>query len=74
MERKEISVVSDQVGSPTYTVDLVQLLVDMLQTDKYGIYHVTNEGECIWAKFAEENFKVTGIGMKVNHITQMNIQ
>lgn len=68
-ERKEISVVSDQVGSPTYTVDLAQLLVDMVQTDKYGIYHATNEGECSWAEFAEEIFKVAGMNVNVKHIT-----
>ena len=45
-ERGELSVVADQVGSPTYTADLAPLLVDMIQTDKYGIYHATNEGEC----------------------------
>lgn len=67
-ERKEINVVSDQVGSPTYTVDLAQLLVDMVQTDKYGIYHATNEGECSWAEFAEEIFKVAKMDVTVNHI------
>lgn len=68
-ERKEINVVSDQVGSPTYTVDLALLLVDMIQTDKYGIYHATNEGECSWAEFAEEIFKVAGMNVNVKHIT-----
>lgn len=68
-ERKEISIVSDQIGSPTYTLDLAQLLVDMVQTDKYGIYHVTNEGECSWAEFAEEIFKAAGMDVKVNRIT-----
>lgn len=68
-ERKEINVVSDQVGSPTYTVDLALLLVDMIQTDKYGIYHATNDGECSWAEFAEEIFKVAGMNVNVKHIT-----
>lgn len=68
-ERKKISVVSDQIGSPTYTEDLAQLLVDMVQTDKYGIYHATNEGECSWAEFAEVIFKVAGINVNVKHIT-----
>lgn len=67
-ERKEISVVNDQVGSPTYTVDLSALLVDIIQTDKYGIYHATNEGCCSWAEFAEEIFKVSDMDVKVNHI------
>ncbi len=68
-ERKEINVVADQYGSPTYTADLALLLVEMIQTDKYGIYHATNEGVCTWAEFAEEIFKIAGMDVKVNHIT-----
>ena len=68
-ERSELNVVVDQIGSPTYTVDLAQLLADMIQTDKYGVYHATNEGECSWAEFAEEIFKVAGMNTKVNRIT-----
>lgn len=68
-ERSELNVVADQIGSPTYTADLAPLLVDMIQTDKYGIYHATNEGECSWAEFAEEIFKVAGMDVKINHIT-----
>ena len=52
-----VSVVDDQVGSPTYTYDLSRLLVDMIQTDKYGRYHATNEGLCSWYEFACEIFK-----------------
>ncbi len=65
----EVSVVSDQIGSPTYTVDLARLLVDMAHSDRYGIYHATNEGECSWADFAEYIFKANGKDTKVNHIT-----
>lgn len=68
-ERKEISVVADQYGSPTYTADLAPLLVEMIKTDKYGVYHATNEGVCTWAEFAEEIFKIAGMDVKVNHIT-----
>lgn len=68
-EYSELDVVADQIGSPTYTADLAPLLVDMVQTDKYGIYHATNDGECSWAEFAEEIFKVAGMNVKVNHIT-----
>lgn len=68
-ERSELNVVADQIGSPTYTADLAPLLVDLIQTDKYGVYHATNEGECSWAEFAEEIFKVAGMDVKVNHIT-----
>ena len=67
--RNEINVVSDQYGSPTYTVDLARLLVDMALTDKYGTYHANNEGYTNWADFAEEIFKVNDVDMKVNHIT-----
>ena len=47
-ERGAVSVVSDQIGSPTYTYDLSVLLVDMIQTEKYGFYHATHEGVCSW--------------------------
>ena len=73
-ERKEINVVADQYGSPTYTADLAPLLVDMIQTDKYGVYHATNEGVCTWAEFAEEIFKIAGMDVKVNHITTAEYQ
>ena len=49
----ELKVVNDQIGSPTYTVDLAKLLVTMAETEKYGTYHVNNEGYCSWAEFAE---------------------
>ncbi len=68
-ERKEINVVADQYGSPTYTADLAPLLVEMIKTEKYGVYHATNEGVCTWAEFAEEIFKIAGMNVKVNHIT-----
>ena len=58
--RTELNVVCDQIGSPTYTADLAPLLCDMVQTEKYGIYHATNEGVCSWAEFAEEIFHLTG--------------
>ena len=48
-ERKELNVVCDQIGSPTYTADLAPLLCDMILTDRYGVYHATNEGFCSWA-------------------------
>lgn len=68
-ERKELMIVADQYGSPTYTVDLAPLLVEMIKTDKYGIYHATNEGICSWAEFAEEIFKIAKLDVKVNYIT-----
>lgn len=56
-----LTVVNDQFGSPTYTYDLARLLVDMVQTDKYGIYHATNEGFISWYDFAVQIFKAAGI-------------
>lgn len=58
--RKSVNVVCDQIGSPTYTADLAPLLCDMVQTEKYGIYHATNEGLCSWAEFAEAIFAAAG--------------
>ena len=53
----KLTVVCDQIGSPTYTYDLARLLVDMIETDKYGRYHATNEGLCSWYEFACEIFR-----------------
>ena len=64
----EIDVVCDQIGSPTYTVDLALLLCDMIVTDKYGTYHAANEGICSWAEFAAEIFRLTGKRVKVHPI------
>ncbi len=55
--REKLTVVCDQIGSPTYTFDLARLLVDMIETDKYGRYHATNEGICSWYEFACEIFR-----------------
>ena len=60
-ERGAVSVVDDQIGSPTYTYDLARLLVDMIQTECYGRYHATNEGICSWYEFACEIFKQAGM-------------
>ena len=68
-ERDTVNVVADQIGSPTYTADLAILLCDMLITEKYGIYHATNEGITSWAEFAIEIFKIAGLKTKVNAIT-----
>jgi dTDP-4-dehydrorhamnose reductase len=61
-----LTVVNDQVGSPTYTYDLARLVVDMIQTDKYGIYHASNSGDYIsWYDFAREIFKQAGMDVNV---------
>ena len=61
----KITVVNDQFGAPTYTYDLAVLLADMIVTDKYGIYHATNEGNCSWYEFAREIFREADIDMEV---------
>ena len=65
-----IRVVNDQIGTPTYTYDLARLLVDMIETDKYGYYHATNEGGYIsWYDFACEIFRQAGYSTNVNPVT-----
>ena len=66
----ELRVVNDQIGTPTYTLDLSRLLVDMVETEKYGYYHATNEGGFIsWYDFACEIFRQAGYDTKVNPVT-----
>lgn len=68
-ERGAVSVVNDQVGNPTYTYDLAKLVVDMIQTDKYGKYHATNSGDFIsWYDFACEIFKRAGMDVQVTPV------
>lgn len=69
-----ITVVDDQYGSPTYTYDLARLLVDMVLTEKYGVYHATNEGICTWYEFACEIFRQAGIDMEVVPVTAAEYQ
>ena len=65
-----VRVVSDQIGSPTYCYDLARLLVDMIETDKYGYYHATNEGEYIsWYDFTCEIYRQAGMDTKVIPVT-----
>lgn len=67
--RDSLTVVADQIGSPTYTFDLARLLVDMIETEKYGRYHATNEGLCSWYEFACEIFRQAGMNVKVTPVT-----
>ena len=67
-ENGAAKVVDDQIGSPTYTFDLAVLLVDMVETDKYGVYHATNEGLCSWYEFACEIFKQAGLEVDVTPV------
>ncbi|WP_369695527.1 dTDP-4-dehydrorhamnose reductase [Alkalibaculum bacchi] len=67
--KDEISVVNDQIGAPTYTIDLAEFIINLVQTDKYGIYHGVNEGFCSWYDFAKAIFEKSKIDIKVNPIT-----
>ena len=64
-----LTVVDDQIGSPTYTYDLARLLVDLIETEKYGTYHATNEGFCSWYDFACEIFRQASLDVKVIPVT-----
>jgi dTDP-4-dehydrorhamnose reductase len=64
-EKDEISVVDDQIGSPTYTPDLARLICDLIVTKKYGIYHGTNENYCSWAEFAETIMEKANLKAKI---------
>ena len=65
-----LKVVNDQIGTPTYTLDLARLLIDMVETEKYGYYHATNEGGYIsWYEFACEIFRQAGYSTKVLPVT-----
>ena len=69
-DREFVTVVDDQIGTPTYTKDLARLLVDMIETDRYGYYHATNEGGYIsWADFTEEIYRQAGYKTVVKHVT-----
>lgn len=61
----EITVVNDQIGSPTYSLDLAVAITNLLRSDKYGVYHVTNEGECSWYDFACDIFELSNVDVKV---------
>ncbi|QWB95441.1 dTDP-4-dehydrorhamnose reductase [Mycoplasmatota bacterium] len=68
-EKNKLNIVSDQIGSPTYTYDLSKLIVDMIETDKYGVYHATNEGICSWFEFAKKIFEFSNIDINLNAIS-----
>ena len=67
-ERRELNVVADQWGSPTYTADLAPLICDMIETEKYGVYHATNEGITNWAEFAAAIMKEANLPCRIRPI------
>ena len=64
-----LRVVDDQIGSPTFTADLAPLLCDMIETEKYGVYHATNEGFCSWAELAKAVFRLSGKAVTVEPVS-----
>lgn len=68
-----INVVNDQIGSPTYAFDLAQAIAVLINSKKYGIYHITNSGECSWYEFAKKIFELKGINIQVNPITSQQL-
>lgn len=68
-ERNELTVVHDQVGSPTYTLDLALFLVSLVKTEAYGIYHASNAGSCSWYEFAKAIFEESGKQIKLTPCT-----
>lgn len=68
-ERAQISVVNDQIGSPTCTADLAQLIARMIVTERYGVYHASNEGACSFAEFAQTILQATGSSCRVQPIS-----
>jgi len=68
-EKDRLKVVHDQIGSPTYTVDLAQFLAELVQTERYGIYHASNSGSCSWYEFAKAIFEESGITVQVDPCT-----
>jgi len=68
-ERDRLKVVHDQIGSPTYTLDLAQFLLELVKTDYYGIYHASNSGICSWYEFAKAIFEERGLNVRVEPCT-----
>lgn len=67
-DKSNLNVVSDQIGSPTYTKDLAILLCDMINSEKYGVYHATNDGYCSWAEFAAKIMEKANLNCEINPI------
>lgn len=66
---KELNVVNDQFGNPTSTVDLARVIVNLINTENYGTYHGTCEGQCSWYDFAKKIFEIKNIDIKINPVT-----
>lgn len=69
-EQKEIKVVGDEILTPTYTLDLANQINELIKTDLYGLYHITNEGSCSWYEFAKAIFEFLNIKVELKEIKQ----
>jgi len=68
-EKNMLTVVNDQIGSPTYTKDLAEVIKELIQSNLYGTYHASNNGECSWYKFAKKIFEYANIDIEVKPVT-----
>ena len=68
-DHSELTVVYDEVGTPTYTSDLAEAIAELIETDYYGIYHLTNSGSCSWCEFSRYIFEIAGVDVKVIPVT-----
>lgn len=73
-EKGEVSVVTDQIGNPTSTFELIRIIDAVLKNGEFGIYHATCNGVCSWNEFAREIFRVSGMNVKVNDMTSEQLQ
>ena len=68
-DHSELTVVYDEVGTPTYTSDLADAIAELIETDYYGIYHLTNSGSCSWCEFSRYIFEIAGLDVNVVPVT-----
>jgi len=73
-ERGELNVVNDQVFSPSYTMDVAEKIAELIETDNYGIFHITNSGECSWFAFAQEILRLSNVKARLNPVTSVQYQ
>ena len=66
---KEINVVNDQIGTPTNSKDLAKCIINLIETEQYGTYNGSNNGQCSWYEFAKKIFEIKNIDVKVNPVT-----
>lgn len=71
--KKALDIVNDQIGSPTWVTDLIEALLVVIETDKFGIYHYSNAGECNWSEFANEIFKGINAEVEIREISSQEL-